>query len=64
MVEASEGQLENELRLALSHANVGAHPPISAVRRQGGHFPQQHEIVTRIMAPAPARAHVGSEVLA
>jgi pyruvate/2-oxoacid:ferredoxin oxidoreductase alpha subunit len=48
MVEASPGQLENELRLALSHANVMP-PPIDAVRRAGGHFPQQQEIVSGIM---------------
>ena len=63
MVEASPGQLENELRLALSHANV-LPPPIDAVRRMGGHLPQQQEIVTRIMASAHARAHVDKGVLA
>jgi hypothetical protein len=39
-------------------------PPIDAVRRMGGHFPQQQEIVTGIMASAAARAHVGKGVLA
>jgi pyruvate/2-oxoacid:ferredoxin oxidoreductase alpha subunit/ferredoxin len=44
VVEASEGQLEDEVRLALSHAEVHA-PPIRHVRRQGGILPSQAEIV-------------------
>lgn len=44
MVEANAGQLEDELRLALSHANLPA-PPIGAVHRFGGFLPQQSEIV-------------------
>jgi pyruvate/2-oxoacid:ferredoxin oxidoreductase alpha subunit/NAD-dependent dihydropyrimidine dehydrogenase PreA subunit len=44
MVEASAGQLEDELRLALSHAGLPA-PPITAVHRFGGNLPQQAEIV-------------------
>jgi pyruvate/2-oxoacid:ferredoxin oxidoreductase alpha subunit/NAD-dependent dihydropyrimidine dehydrogenase PreA subunit len=63
MVEANEGQLENELRLALSHAGV-LPPPIEAVRRMGGHLPQQHEIVTGIIASARADAHADKGVLA
>ncbi|MGH2569821.1 MAG: 3-methyl-2-oxobutanoate dehydrogenase subunit VorB [bacterium] len=43
VVEASAGQLEDELRLALSHA--GAVVPIHSVRRMGGMLPQQDEIV-------------------
>jgi pyruvate/2-oxoacid:ferredoxin oxidoreductase alpha subunit/NAD-dependent dihydropyrimidine dehydrogenase PreA subunit len=44
VVEASDGQLEDELRLALSHANA---PPaeISHVRRLGGNLPTEREIV-------------------
>ena len=49
VVEASEGQLEDEMRLALSHAEVHA-PPISHVRRQGGILPSQSEIVERVMS--------------
>jgi pyruvate/2-oxoacid:ferredoxin oxidoreductase alpha subunit/NAD-dependent dihydropyrimidine dehydrogenase PreA subunit len=45
VVEASAGQLEDELRLALSHAEVHAPPPIGHVRRMGGMLPQQREIV-------------------
>lgn len=48
VVEASEGQLEDEVRLALSHADVHA-PPISHVRRQGGILPSQAEIVEHVL---------------
>ena len=47
VVEASEGQLEDELRLAISHAELHA-PPISHVRRQGGILPSQAEIVEHV----------------
>jgi pyruvate/2-oxoacid:ferredoxin oxidoreductase alpha subunit/NAD-dependent dihydropyrimidine dehydrogenase PreA subunit len=47
VVEASSGQLEDELRLALSHA--GAPPvPIHGVRRMGGILPQQSQIVEAV----------------
>jgi pyruvate/2-oxoacid:ferredoxin oxidoreductase alpha subunit len=49
VVEASAGQLEDELRLALSHAEVTA-PPIAHVRRMGGILPQLREIVERVTA--------------
>jgi pyruvate/2-oxoacid:ferredoxin oxidoreductase alpha subunit/ferredoxin len=45
VVEASNGQLENELRLALSHAAVSQHPPIENVRHFGGVLPQPDEII-------------------
>ena len=48
VVEASEGQLEDEMRLALSHADVHG-PPISHVRRQGGVLPSQEEIVAHVL---------------
>jgi pyruvate/2-oxoacid:ferredoxin oxidoreductase alpha subunit/NAD-dependent dihydropyrimidine dehydrogenase PreA subunit len=48
IVEASSGQLEDELRLALSHAGVHAPPPISHVRRMGGILPSQREIVEHV----------------
>ena len=48
VVEASSGQLEDEVRLALSHAEVQA-PPISHVRRQGGILPSQAEIVEHVL---------------
>jgi pyruvate/2-oxoacid:ferredoxin oxidoreductase alpha subunit len=49
VVEASAGQLEDEVRLALSHAGVHAPPPIGHVRRMGGMLPQQHEIVETVL---------------
>jgi pyruvate/2-oxoacid:ferredoxin oxidoreductase alpha subunit len=50
VVEAGPGQLEDELRLALSHAGVGWLPPIHPVRRMGGVLPQQEEIVATVLA--------------
>ncbi len=51
MVEANAGgQIENELRLALSKAGVEKLPPISAVRRFGGLLPQQTEVVEHVTA--------------
>ncbi len=49
VVEASSGQLEDEMRLALSHAGVHAPPPISHVRRMGGILPSQAEIVEHVL---------------
>jgi pyruvate/2-oxoacid:ferredoxin oxidoreductase alpha subunit/Pyruvate/2-oxoacid:ferredoxin oxidoreductase delta subunit len=49
VVEASAGQLEDEVRLALSHAGVHAPPPIDHVRRMGGILPQLNEIVDRVV---------------
>jgi len=49
VVEASPGQLEDELRLALSHAGVHDPPEIDHVRRYGGVLPQQKEIVEKVM---------------
>jgi hypothetical protein len=48
VVEAGPGQLEDEVRLALSHADVRDAPPISHVRRYGGVLPQQQEIVDKV----------------
>jgi hypothetical protein len=41
--------LEDELRLALSHAEVHAPPPMSHVRRMGGILPSQDEIVEHVL---------------
>jgi pyruvate/2-oxoacid:ferredoxin oxidoreductase alpha subunit/NAD-dependent dihydropyrimidine dehydrogenase PreA subunit len=49
VVEASEGQLEDEVRLALSHAEVPV-PRISHVRRQGGILPSQAEVVEHVLS--------------
>ena len=59
VVEASPGQLEDEMRLALSHADVG-HPPISSVQRYGGIFPQQTEIEDKVLAEAQAMEEVNA----
>jgi len=48
VVEASSGQLEDEMRLALSHAGIVG-PPITHVRRQGGILPSQEEIVSHVL---------------
>ncbi|MBI2517011.1 MAG: 3-methyl-2-oxobutanoate dehydrogenase subunit VorB [Opitutae bacterium] len=48
IVEGSPGQLEDELRLALSHAGI-APPPISAVQHYGGVLPSQDEILDAIL---------------
>lgn len=49
VVEASAGQLEDEMRLALSHASRAVHPEnvpeIRSVRRQGGVLPNENEIL-------------------
>ncbi len=52
LVEAGAGQLEDELRLALSHAGVTELPPIDRLRHFGGVLPQQQEIVEKITAVA------------
>jgi pyruvate/2-oxoacid:ferredoxin oxidoreductase alpha subunit len=48
MVEASNGQLEDELRLALSKADLPT-PPIDYVRHFGGILPQQEEVVQKVL---------------
>lgn len=48
VVEASGGQLEDELRLAMSHADA-RHVEIDRVRRVGGMIPSHDEIVERVM---------------
>ncbi len=53
VVEASSGQLEDELRLALSHADLPL-PSLSHVRRQGGMLPSQREIVDHVLAVSNA----------
>jgi pyruvate/2-oxoacid:ferredoxin oxidoreductase alpha subunit/NAD-dependent dihydropyrimidine dehydrogenase PreA subunit len=51
MVEAGPGQLEDELRLAVSHAGA-APPPIHHVRHLGGILPELGEIVRRVTSLA------------
>jgi pyruvate/2-oxoacid:ferredoxin oxidoreductase alpha subunit/NAD-dependent dihydropyrimidine dehydrogenase PreA subunit len=50
MVEASAGQIEDELRLNLSRGGVTALPRITAVRRMGGVLPQQSEVVGHVLS--------------
>lgn len=50
VVEASNGQLEDEMRLAISHAGVERPPAIESVRRFGGVLPLQREIVDRVVS--------------
>jgi 2-oxoglutarate ferredoxin oxidoreductase subunit alpha/2-oxoisovalerate ferredoxin oxidoreductase alpha subunit len=45
VVEASDRQLEDELRLAMSRAGLRDHPTIEGVRHYGGVLPLQSEIV-------------------
>jgi pyruvate/2-oxoacid:ferredoxin oxidoreductase alpha subunit len=45
VVEASNGQLEDELILALAHAGIRDYPPIENIRRYGGMLPQMNDIV-------------------
>jgi pyruvate/2-oxoacid:ferredoxin oxidoreductase alpha subunit/NAD-dependent dihydropyrimidine dehydrogenase PreA subunit len=54
VVEASDGQLEDELRLALSGA--GAQAEIRSVRRYGGILPSQREIAEAVRAARPRKA--------
>ncbi len=52
VVEAGAGQLEDELRLAASHAGIQDIPPIHRVSHYGGVLPQQQEIVDTVTALA------------
>jgi len=49
VVEASYGQLEDELRLALSHEGV-KHPKLESLRRYGGVLPGERDIVEAVLA--------------
>jgi pyruvate/2-oxoacid:ferredoxin oxidoreductase alpha subunit/NAD-dependent dihydropyrimidine dehydrogenase PreA subunit len=62
VIEASSGQLEDEMRLAISHAAVARVPTIEHVRKMGGVLPQQPEIVEHLLALTrrPALAGVAS----
>jgi pyruvate/2-oxoacid:ferredoxin oxidoreductase alpha subunit/NAD-dependent dihydropyrimidine dehydrogenase PreA subunit len=56
VVEASAGQLEDELRLAMSHAGIRDVPAIESLNRYGGVLPSHDEIVARVVSELPARA--------
>jgi pyruvate/2-oxoacid:ferredoxin oxidoreductase alpha subunit/NAD-dependent dihydropyrimidine dehydrogenase PreA subunit len=51
VVEASPGQLEDELRLSMSHLGAVL-PPITSVRRLGGVLPQQDQIFSHVLSLA------------
>jgi len=53
MVEASNGQLEDELRLAVSKADAKL-PRVSHVRRFGGVLPQLQEIIDHVVSEVRA----------
>ena len=55
VVEASNGQLEDELRLALSKAGVPT-PRIEHLRHMGGVLPQQSEIVDLVLGKSEVAA--------
>lgn len=52
VVEASNGQLEDELRLAMSKAGIRDYPEIESVRRMGGILPQLEQIVAKVKEAA------------
>ncbi len=54
VVEASAGQLEDEVRIALSRTEVRDLAPIEHVRRMGGVLPQQDDIVGKVKRPYAA----------
>jgi len=54
VVEASSGQLEDELRLALSRAGLATREPISSINHSGGVLPQLSEIVDAVELAAHA----------
>jgi pyruvate/2-oxoacid:ferredoxin oxidoreductase alpha subunit len=49
VAEAGNGQIEDEMRLALSYAGVSADMPIDNVRHFGGVLPQQAEIIAKVL---------------
>ena len=53
VVEASPGQLEDEMRLALSRAGLGQGLSIESVNRYGGVLPSHEEIVARVAPGVP-----------
>ncbi|MFQ5627869.1 MAG: 3-methyl-2-oxobutanoate dehydrogenase subunit VorB [bacterium] len=50
VVEAGNGQLEDEMRLAMSKADILNYIPIENIRHFGGVLPQQQEIIDKVLA--------------
>jgi pyruvate/2-oxoacid:ferredoxin oxidoreductase alpha subunit/NAD-dependent dihydropyrimidine dehydrogenase PreA subunit len=59
VVEASDSQLEDELRLALSHAGLAGAIPIENVRRYGGVLPSSTEVVEKVIGCPAVGIHGG-----
>jgi pyruvate/2-oxoacid:ferredoxin oxidoreductase alpha subunit/NAD-dependent dihydropyrimidine dehydrogenase PreA subunit len=56
VVEASNGQLEDEMRLALSKAGIRDYPDPEPVRRMGGILPQLEDVIARVEAGSEVRS--------
>ncbi|MCL1892876.1 MAG: 3-methyl-2-oxobutanoate dehydrogenase subunit VorB [Holophagaceae bacterium] len=52
VIEASAGQLEDELRLELNKAGLEKLPKMSHIRRMGGMLPQQADVVAHVKSIA------------
>ena len=50
VVEASNGQLEDEVKLALANAGIRDYPEIEHVRHFGGVLPQMEEVILKVAA--------------
>jgi pyruvate/2-oxoacid:ferredoxin oxidoreductase alpha subunit len=50
VVEASNGQLEDELKIALANARIREYPEIEHVRHYGGVLPQMEEVILKVAA--------------
>ena len=56
VVEASAGQLEDEMRLALSRAGFAPHLSIEAVERYGGVLPSTDSVVQHVLEAEEVRS--------
>lgn len=56
VVEASPGQLEDEMRLALSRARFAPHAVIESVERYGGVLPSTESVVQHVLATEEVRS--------
>jgi len=50
VVEASNGQLEDEVKIALANARIREYPEIEHVRHFGGVLPQMEEVILKVAA--------------
>ncbi|MBZ0089468.1 MAG: 3-methyl-2-oxobutanoate dehydrogenase subunit VorB [Thermoanaerobaculia bacterium] len=56
VVEASAGQLEDEMRLALSHAGYAGHATIEKVERYGGVLPSTESVIQHVLEAEEVRS--------